>query len=319
MKNRTIIEEITLPVQLSYSSVVLSLGSCFSLEIAARLKILGYDILSNPCGITFNPISIATSIKRAIRPKSLLELPLSYKDELWSHPDLHSSYNHTIKDQLLEKAQKTLSLAQEKLKKVDTVILTVGTAWVFQCQSTGMVVNNCHRRPQSDFQRRLLTTTEIKTALSSVMASISKESEKEVSYILTLSPVRHTRNGLIDDKLSKASCLVAIHELIAEQTHCHYFPSYEIMIDDLRDYRYYKGDLIHPSDQAIQHIYGLFEQSCLRPQEASLRKRIEDINLRQRHKPRFPETAAHQLFTKGLQEDIQRIIKEYPFLADRIF
>lgn len=315
MKDRTKITILSNNHQITYKSGVLSLGSCFSVHISDRLSALKYSVSQNPCGITFNPASIMHTIKRIISPESLLSSELQFHKGLWSHPDFHSSYSHPTKEGLIDNVLKSLNAAKTHLNSCDYVIITLGTSFVYRSLKTGRIVNNCHKLPSADFSHELLSVEDVLKLLSESRKLLSEYCDKELQFIFTVSPIRHIKNGLAQDKRSKATALLAIQGLAEQHRDCHYFPSYEIMLDDLRDYRYYKEDLIHPSAMAIDYIFERFTESWLDAKDAALRKKISSINSRQNHRALFPETEEHQLFLKNLDEDIKQVVSTHPFLA----
>ncbi len=318
MKERTIIAIPSKNPKITYKSGVLSLGSCFSVHISDKLSALKYAVIQNPCGITFNPASILHTIKRIISPESLLRSELQFNQGLWSHPDFHSSFSHPEQEHYLDNVSKSLNAAQKHLKSCKYVFITLGTCYVYRSVKTGKIVNNCHKLPSSEFSHELLSVANVQELLAE-SRNLLLDNHKEVGlqFIFTVSPVRHIKNGLAEDKRSKATALLAVQNLVDLHSDCHYFPSYEVMLDDLRDYRYYEADLIHPSPVAIAYIFALFEQTWLDDHDAGLRKELRSITKRLDHKALFPDTEQHQLFLKKLDADIKDITQRHPFLATR--
>ncbi|NNL91675.1 MAG: GSCFA domain-containing protein [Saprospiraceae bacterium] len=314
IKWRTTIEIQELEPKILYSQKILSLGSCFSVEIAQKLKSLQYQIFTNPAGITFNPISILTILKRVFSSDSLPEDQLNNQNGIWSHSDFHSSFNKSNKEDYILNANLNLSRASEFIRQTEYVFITIGTAFVFEDLKTGNIVNNCHKRPSNCFKRQLLTKEQIKEALSEIKQLLDDNSQKEINFIFTLSPVRHTRDGIVENMHSKAICLNAIHEFINENDRCHYFPSFEIMIDDLRDYRFYKRDLIHPNDLALDIIFNRFEKFGLFEKEEDLRNRIKNVNQSLQHKPLFPDSEEYKKFEKNRTQKINDLTSQYPWM-----
>ena len=316
MVNFTHVKTPNFPFRLKYSDLILSLGSCFAINMANRLNNLKYKTYQNPTGITFNPISLSYTLKMLQFPNSLHETDSQCHQEVWSHPDFHGFYNHPDKTIHQDRLKSSLQSAHSHLQTTSTVLITLGTAYVFRSKKTGRIVNNCHKLPADQFVKELLDKSEIEEALKSIIASIDSISNKNVQFILSVSPVRHIKNGLVEDRLSKSLLLVAAHSIIKNQERAHYFPAYEILTDELRDYRYYEDDLIHPSKKAVDAIFGMFETALLDDKEAHIRAEINNLTARKNHRALFPETEAHQRFLEKLAEDEKNLIERYPFLND---
>ncbi len=303
--------------KIQYSHQIWSIGSCFSVHMSDRLSQLGYLVDSNPTGITFNPKSILHTLKIVLEPNSLQENRLIFHNETYAHLDFHSSYNQLDDNIFMKTAYKNLLKANKSLIKADFIIITLGTCFVFKHNKTKEIVNNCHKLPASAFTPHLMTSNEVLDSLEEIRALVLGQTEKP-QIIFSVSPVRHIKNGLVQDRRSKSIALLAAHHMCDNYSDCHYFPSYEIMTDDLRDYRFYKDDLIHPSNQAIEHIFNEFSTTWLAQEEQSLRDKILSIQNRRLHRPRFPDTTAHTKFKDKLEADTKDLITEYPFLAETL-
>lgn len=300
---RTEVEIQELTSKMKYSDRILSLGSCFSVEIAEKLKSLQYQVLQNPAGITFNPKSIASTIKTIINCNSLPDNSLDCVNGIWSHPDFHGSFNGINETTVLRNIDNSIKKAHDFCKDINYVFITIGTSFVFEEVETQKIVNNCHKRPNNLFERRLLSVGEILQSLIDIQTSLDAYSNNEIQYIITLSPVRHIRDGIQANQRSKSAALTAIHDFIDKTETAHYFPSYEIMIDDLRDYRFYKDDFIHPNNLALQYIYQKFECFGLDESESKVRKKVLGISNRQNHNPLFPDSEAHKNLLAQLEAD----------------
>lgn len=300
---------------IKYEHKILSLGSCFSVNVASNLMGLKYDILQNPCGITFNPNSILSCIKRCTNGISLLEDNLIQSGNLWCHYDFHGSFNQIDKDIYLKNANNSIQNAGNFMKDLDIVFITLGTAFVYRSVSTGHIVNNCHKLPSNAFNRQLLSVEEIKTNLLDIVNLIEGYSDKPVNFIFTLSPVRHIKDGLEANQKSKASCLLAIHALCDQLNNVEYFPSYEILLDELRDYRFYSDDMIHPSTVAVKYIFEKFEDCYLDSEEKLRRSEISAIQNSLNHRPLHAEDPKYLEFQQTLYHKIQSLEKKYPDLS----
>ncbi len=311
---RTHIEPPSSTHSISYNAGLLSIGSCFSQHIGSRLGALGYKVSSNPAGITFNPISIYHTIKMLVEGNVLPREELIRIGESYGHYDFHSDFSSLSALESLDKINNSITRTRKQLPLVSTVIITVGTAYVYRLLETSRVVNNCHKRPGHLFSRELLDAATVISNLSQTIGLLRAYCDRELHVILTVSPVRHIKNGLAEDRRSKAILQVAAHEIAENLSGVEYFPSYEIMIDDLRDYRFYKEDMIHPSELAIDYIFDLFENCYLDKNEEEIRRKIRHLNKRRAHRPLLPQSDAHQSFLEKIKRDTENIKKDYPFV-----
>jgi hypothetical protein len=314
MKFRTEIFPGKMFSKISYSDRILSLGSCFSVEIAQKLNNLNYQVLINPSGITFNPISICNTIMSLFNADSLPEESLIYNGNVWCHPDFHGAFNHPDKSETLRMINQSMEEARNFCKEITHVIITMGTAFVYESKENGRIVNNCHKIPQSSFNKRLLLKSEIVEQMTEAMKVLNANSSTALKFIFTLSPIRHIKEGLHENQISKAQCLLAINDLVNANESCAYFPSYEIVLDDLRDYRFYKTDMLHPNDQAIDYIFKKFEDYALAPEENDLRKRFDKLNAAINHRAMNPDSEKHKRFLVNLEKEKEAIQKEYPHI-----
>ena len=249
--------------KLDYSSRILMLGSCFTTEIGQILKDYRFDVMINPFGVLYNPCSIANSVKRLIKcePFTIDEviqtnpthIDAPKKFASFSH---HSSFAAHTPETFLETANIKLAEAASFLDKANTVIITLGTAWTFRNMSTGKIVSNCHKRLAKEFNRELLSVDECYCQLLEIANSL-----KGKKIIFTVSPIRHLKDTAHGNQISKSTLLLAIEKIIGFCKWCTYFPSYEIMMDELRDYRYYAEDMVHPSGLAVKYIFEKFKES----------------------------------------------------------
>jgi len=300
--------------QIRYGEAVLSLGSCFSVEMASRLKRIKYRVFDNPAGITFNPISIEHTLKMIKSGDSLPEDSLFFNGSVYCNLHFHGSFNHFEKEKLIKKVDSSISSARQFIPKARFVIITLGTAFVHELRSNGQIVNNCHKLPADNFIKKRLDSSEIYDSLCRSVALIEELSENRVDIIITVSPVRHSKEGLHANQLSKASCLLAVDQLCEGKANCHYFPSYEILLDELRDYRFYKEDMVHPSVQASDFIFERFSAAFLAEDEDDIRRQVEKINNAQAHKALNPESDKHKLFLAKLKEETEAFKLKHPHI-----
>ena len=319
MKFRTEIEPFTLDTDIDYRSRLLALGSCFAEHIAARLSRARFRIEANPTGILFNPASIVRTLERLwhAEPVRREELHRS-REGVWFHYDFHGSLSRTEADEALDAMNEAVRRGAEALHGADTLLLTFGTAWVYDHE--GRPVANCHRQPAAEFHRRRMTVEEI-------VAPLARLLEGELAakrLIVSVSPVRHAGDGLVENSLSKATlrlAAAALEERFAERV--RYFPAYEMLVDDLRDYRFYADDLTHPSPQAVAYVWERFCEALLTPDARALLPRIAEITAAARHRPLHPASEAYRAFCRRQLEAIERLpgvdfTEETAFFRSRI-
>lgn len=254
--------------KIGYNSRILMLGSCFTTQVGAILHDYRFNVMVNPFGVLYNPCSILSSVER-LHSGDLF----TCDDVIQTNPTdamgikkyasfyHHSSFAHPTPDEFLENANTHLIKAAKLSAEADTVIITLGTAWVFELLSKpGFVVSNCHKRLAKEFNRRLLSVGEC----SSILFRIA-EIYRDKRIIFTVSPIRHFKDGAHGNQISKSTLLLAIDEVVSRCNRCSYFPSYEIMLDELRDYRFYAEDMVHPSDVAVKYIFEKFKESHISP------------------------------------------------------
>jgi len=298
-----------------YDSKILFIGSCFSVEIGKKLSKLRFNVLQNPSGITFNPVSILTTIRACTLGNSLPTDDFFLYNGLWRHSDFHGSFNHSDKDTCAFIAQKSINKAHSFINNIPNVVITLGTAYVYEEIKSNHIVNNCHKRPSQEFKKRLLSIEDITKSLKESISLLSEASEQQIHYIITVSPVRHIKDGIIENQRSKSRLIEATHTIAEEYDNISYFPAYELLLDDLRDYRFYGRDLVHPSEEAVDYIYDKFQSTYLSDDDAELRQQISQINDGLNHKPLFPNTDDHKAFVVKLISRIERLMKEYPFIS----
>jgi len=247
--------------QLSYATPVVSMGSCFAAHMQEKFAYYKLPFFSHPFGTLFHPLAIERSLERACLGQLFTEEDFFLEEDLWLSFDLHSQWANPSLPTLLEHLNQEVKEVGEALSKASFLILTLGTAWVYEHLTTGNIVANCHKQPQKIFSKQLLSAQQIQASLEHIVALV-RERQPQIKVIFTLSPVRHLRDGAVENQLSKSLLLCAIHALLGTCTSqkaegLFYFPSYEILMDELRDYRFYKEDMLHPTEQAVQHGAGL--------------------------------------------------------------
>lgn len=313
IKHKTTIELEPAAFKIQYQDYLLSIGSCFAQNIAQKLQNIFYNVSINPFGTLYNPISIRNSLGLLLNKYEFQEEDLFFHNGLWNSFQHHSSFSSTTIEETLERINIELIKARTRLKRSNTLLITLGTAWVYELRKTQKVVSNCHKFPANRFKRRRLTVDEIVSSLGPLLEYL-KENTPDLNIILTVSPIRHLKDGFTENQISKSTLLLAVQEMVQKARFIHYFPAYEIMMDDLRDYRYYTDDLIHPSSLAIEYIWETFAQSYLAPEEASLRKNIYKLHKAIQHKSFNPSSSSHQKFVQQQLKNIQKIKTKVPSL-----
>jgi hypothetical protein len=293
---------------IEHQSPLLFVGSCFVENIGTKLIDNKFDVQLNPNGILFNPISIVNSLTRILKPQTYTKGDLKQHNNKWFSFEHHSSFSSFDKTECLNRINNSLTEASEHLKKTKTIFITVGSAWIYEFEGVGIVAN-CHKVPNKEFTKRLLTVKEIVTAFEAIKASLT-----EYRIVFTVSPVRHSKDGLHENNLSKSTLLLAINSLVEQHENYSYFPAYEIVIDELRDYRFYKNDLVHPTDLAVDYVWEKFSSSYFSPATKKLNSEIQKIKTAAYHKPFNFKSEAHQEFITKQSQLMETFAKQHAFL-----
>ena len=258
MKFRTEVNIQNSEKKIEIEDKIFSIGSCFASEMSDLLEKGQLQTLNNPFGTIFNPYSINKAIQKLHNSEFYTEDDLIvYNDEFISL-DHHSSFDTRFIHQTLEKINWQIELGNQFLQESNWILITYGTSFIYEFLPKQKKVANCHKIPQKFFEKKLLTQEEISEAIYSTILNLKDIAKDDIQILFTVSPVRHTKDGMIENQLSKSKLIAAIHDVISGLENCHYLPIYEIVMDDLRDYRFYKEDMIHPNSQAIQYIFEKF-------------------------------------------------------------
>ena len=294
MKFRTEISLTPLAEGLDHSAKIFALGSCFAENISERLAKAKFSITTNPFGVLFNPFSIANALERLDNTRAFAVCDIREGRENFFSFDAHSSLDGKTQTEAFGNLNKAVAQGSKALRESEWVILTFGTAWVYEKE--GKVVANCHKQPAAEFSRRRLSVAEIVERYDNLFEGVLRDKK----VILTVSPVRHIGDGLQENSVSKATLRLAVEELVAKYENAHYFPSYEILIDDLRDYRYYADDLAHPSKMAVDYVWERFCDAVLAPKAQEQLPKIEQIVAASEHRPFNPMSDAHKEFCRNM-------------------
>lgn len=290
--------------EIDYNSKILLLGSCFSEEIGRKLFDNKFAAVANPLGTIFNPVSIS----KAVLNNRFNENHIIHRDGVYFHHDFHSEINATTPKGLIDKIALIKGELDVFLSQVDVLILTLGTAYVHRSVQTNEVVSNCHKVPAKNFTKELL---DIDTIVDSLSQFTRFTNLKKV--ILTVSPVRHTKDTIPLNSLSKATLRVACEQLVNKNDLFEYFPSYELVIDDLRDYRFFKVDMIHPNDVAVDYIWQKFLFRYMTDSTIRLLNRVNKVLTGLKHRPFNPKSNTHQKFLQSLSKELEALGQELDF------
>ena len=297
---------------IDYSSQLFLLGSCFSQNIGEKLKHYKFQELQNPFGILFHPLAIEKLIQRAVQQDVYVENDVFNINEQWHCFDAHSELSNLFKEKLISDLNFAGERTLVQLKKASHVIITFGTAWVYRNTSSKQVVANCHKVPQSNFTKELLGVEDVKESLKRTIELVHSVNPA-VQFIFTVSPVRHLKDGFVQNQLSKAHLISAIHQVI-DTDKISYFPSYEIMMDELRDYRFYVKDMVHPNEMAVDYIWEKFCEVWIDDSVSDTMTKVDEIERGLRHRAFNPNGMAHQNFLTSLRGKIAYIKQTYPFM-----
>ncbi len=292
--------------QINYRSKLVLLGSCFSQNIGEQLEYFKFQRLQNPFGIVFNPVSTEILLKRVAANNRFKETDLFEKDGLWHCLEVHSLVNAQSKPAYLDLLNSSLDELRNYMAASSHVILTFGTAWIYRYLATNEVVANCHKIPQKEFNKELLSVELISEAIEKIITHI-RSVNKNAQIITTISPVRHLKDGFVENARSKAHLLSGLHKVLDEKEGLYYFPSYEVMMDELRDYRFYQSDLLHPNETAISIIWEKFKSVWISSETEPLQKEIDTIQKGLQHRPFNAKGTVHRKFQKNLQEKIEKV------------
>ncbi len=290
------------PEKLTYQQTSLFIGSCFTESIGEEMQKHKFKTTINPNGILFNPASISMALRRYVKNDWLTENELFFANDCWNSWEHHSRFSNPDKKNGLEKINKNISSAHISLKNADWLFITFGTSFIYN--RNDRVVGNCHKQPQKEFVKSMMTSAEIVLDYSKLFAELLKFNPK-LKIVLTVSPVRHVKDGVVENNLSKARLIDAVHQLTGKQV--FYFPAYELVVDDLRDYRFYEEDLVHPNGQAIDYVFQKFSDANFDEKTKQLFQSLKEIVAAKEHRPFNAETAAHKKFAEEFSERCKKL------------
>lgn len=297
---------------INYQSKIVLLGSCFSENIGAKFDFYKFQVFQNPFGILFHPTAIEKFIHQVVTKKVFTDNDVFFENERWHCFDAHSSLSSSNKETLLSNLNSGIESTNLALKNATHCIITFGTSWVYRFSETDKIVANCHKIPQKKFAKELLSVNEISDSVENIISSLIAINP-EITVIFTVSPVRHLKDGFVENTQSKAHLIAAIHG-ISKDKNVLYFPSFEIMMDELRDYRFYGEDMIHPNQIAVQYIWEKFITTWFSEETIPIMNDIESIQKGLLHKPFHENSEKHHVFLENLKQQIAQIKLEFPFI-----
>lgn len=310
---RTVIPLAPYPFTISHSHRLLCIGSCFAERMWEQLADRKFPVLANPTGILFNPLSVAECLELLTDDREIGEETLFFHEGCWHSHAFHSRFSHPDKAVCLRQMRESVQAARSFLQQADFLLLTLGSDVVYRLKPEGCVVANCHKLPAARFDRQLLPVEEASAALEAALRRV-KALRPEIRCILTVSPVRYLGNDFAENSLSKASLRLLCQRLVERVEGLFYFPAFEIMTDDLRDYRFYAADRIHPSEEAVAYIWQCFSSVAFSEETIALNRRIEALTAAMRHRPAFPQSEAYLRFRQQWQEELERLQAACPML-----
>ncbi len=296
---------------ISYQSDMMLLGSCFSENIGSKFSYFKLNASVNPFGIIFNVVSIEKLIQRAVNKDFFTEKDIFFHNDLWHCFEVHSELSNPNKDTFLETLNTLIESTNCQISKLTHCIITLGTSWVYQNNTTGEIVANCHKVPQKEFTKVLLSPAQNEQSLRSIVALIHSVN-LTCQFIFTISPVRHSKDGFFENNVSKANLFSALHSSIIHHPSLTYFPSYEIVLDELRDYRFYEKDMLHPNALAVDYIWERFSETYFDQETLSIMQDVEVIQKGLAHRPFNPDTESHRKFLDKLEDKMQVLQKKVP-------
>ncbi|GLB47670.1 GSCFA domain-containing protein [Neptunitalea lumnitzerae] len=305
------LEKVVHPI--TYNDSFLLMGSCFVTHIAEKFSYYKLPNAVNPFGVIFQPAAIAKLIERAVNVDYFTEEDLFYFNEQWHCYEVHSQLSNSDKEQCLTNLNAALDVLKTGLETSSYFVLTLGTAWVYRFIETDSLVANCHKVPQKRFLKELLTVDEVMGSVQAIVALI-RSINPEIRVLTTVSPVRHLKDGFVENMRSKAHLIAGLQEVVNIRKHIYYFPSYEIMMDELRDYRFYKEDMVHPNSLAVSYIWERFVATWVAEEGKKVMEEVETVQKGLAHKPFNPTSEAHQKFLQKLHARVAVLQKEYPFM-----
>jgi GSCFA family len=297
----------------SYTDELLCIGSCFAQNMGGLLVEHKFNTSLNPYGITFNPLLIAQQLNNAIDNIPINDNAILHTDGLYFSYLAHSSIHATNKEALVQQLQAIQQKLFTRIKNAHYLILTWGSAFYYTRSTDGAMVNNCHKQPQTQFTKHMCTSTQIEIMYNNLIQKL-RAINPQLQVLLTVSPVRYVRDGVVENNLSKAQLITATHAIIKSNENVFYFPAYELVIDDLRDYRYYTTDYVHPSAEAVQYVWQVFISNLLSRHDVKLFEQVQRIIQAAKHNTLHPQSLSNTTFKKQYAKLCTQLMLDYPHI-----
>ncbi|SHL55604.1 GSCFA domain-containing protein [Flavobacterium xanthum] len=299
---------------LDYNSKIVSLGSCFAENMGDKFQYFKFQNTINPFGIIFNPVSIEKIIQKAINTVLFTEKDIFFHNERWHCFDVHSDLSNPNKEDLLASLNALIKSTNQQISKSTHIIITYGTSWVYRNIESDSIVANCHKVPQKQFKKELLSVEGTEKSVANTIKLIHAVNPN-CTIIFTVSPVRHIKDGFVENQWSKSNIISALHKTFdCQLSTINYFPSYEIMMDELRDYRFYAEDMLHPNQVAIDYIWKRFMETTISETAFPTMEEVERIQKSLSHKPFDPNSESHLKFESKVREKITKLESQYSFM-----
>lgn len=299
-------KSVAIPIH--YGDTILQMGSCFSTHISHLFRYAGFQVMDNPFGVVFHPIAIANQLEMVLNnsiPERFIQ-----RDDIWLHYNTHSSFYDFSKEQLKRRLEEQMQVVIQQIKQAKIITVTFGSAHGYRLQSDGMLTANCHQVPATSFTKECTSAQEIVAYWIPLINDI-KAVNKDVEFIFTVSPVKYERDGCIENNRSKSQLILAC-ELLEKEKSVIYFPSYELVTDILRDYRYFEVDGVHPNQLAIQQVWNLFENWFFDEETMTILKEVKELRAREEHRLLFPDSQKGKAFIRATNEKREKLLSLYP-------
>lgn len=298
---------------ISYHSEVMFMGSCFADNIGRKMEAQKFQVCHNPFGVVYNPLSLSKQIELLLEKDKFEKVDLDFHNGLWHSYMHYTLFSDQEQSACLAKINTSFLEAKQFIKQAQVLVLTLGTSFVYELNKTGEIVSNCHKLPSAEFSHRFSEPKEIIAKLRTAIEAI-RMINPDLQIVFTVSPIRHFKDGAISNQRSKSALILSIRELEKELRNIYYFPAYEIFMDELRDYRFYASDMLHPSDIAIKYIWQRFCETFFTEGTLQILSEIEKLLLALAHKPRNKEGKAHLQFLESLTSKLHQAQAKYPFI-----
>ena len=312
MDFRTIVPISKATKSITYYSSIVSLGSCFAVNMAQKFAYYKFPITVNPFGVLFHPLAIENILQHTIENSLYTAEDFFLHNELWHSFDFHSDMSQSSLKEAIQLANSQQIQLQQALQEASFCFITLGTAWVYIYNSIDTIVANCHKLPAQHFSKRLLSIEEITESLSHII-TLLKQFNPLITVVFTISPIRHIKDGFFENQVSKSQLFAALYPLITDNKSL-YFPAYELLLDELRDYRFYANDMVHPSEMAINYIWERLVATYIETATQADMKQVDSIQKGLSHRPFNPETESHQQFLAQLQQKMEAFTMKYPHI-----